>query len=80
MGDPGVSVEELAEIRALLATGRAREIREQAMVGQSELARDLGVTQGAVALWEGGQRLPRGRVALDYLRVLRSLERIAGPA
>jgi DNA-binding transcriptional regulator YiaG len=76
MSTQAIPVEDLAELRDLQVSGRARQIRELARVGQSELARDLDVTQAAVAKWEAGERYPRGDLAAAYLRRLRALERL----
>lgn len=38
---------------------------------QSDVAHFLGVTQGAVARWEKGSRVPEGDLLLQLLRFLR---------
>ena len=35
-----------------------REVRKQAGISQQELAEKIGVTQGAIAFWESGKRIP----------------------
>ncbi|MEU8252209.1 helix-turn-helix transcriptional regulator [Nonomuraea sp. NPDC048916] len=54
----------IARVRRLYRVGEARAIREEADVSQGEFAAALGVSRSAVALWEAGQRNPRGAVAL----------------
>ena len=61
---------DVARIRADLASGRARQARKAAGVRQSEMAIALGVSQGAVSLWESGQRVPRAEATLAYGRLL----------
>jgi DNA-binding transcriptional regulator YiaG len=70
---PAVNVEDLAEVRALVVSGEARRIRETALVKTSELARQVGVSGPAVSRWESGQRMPTGRAAVEYLRILNRL-------
>jgi DNA-binding transcriptional regulator YiaG len=65
---------ELAAVRRMARDGTARRIREDASVSRSELARDLRVHESTVQKWEAGQRSPRGRVALQYGRLLKELE------
>lgn len=36
-----------------------KEIRKALSVSQSELARKIGVSQGAVSMWEKGRRVPK---------------------
>lgn len=68
----------LAGVRLATESGRARAIRESARVSQSEIARSLGVSQACVSRWEAGDRLPRGKPAQRYARMLRDLERAVG--
>lgn len=68
-----VRVDELAEIRRLVASGEARRIREAAHIRGAELARHIKASQSAVSRWESGERLPTGEMAVRYLRVLRTL-------
>lgn len=37
---------------------------------QGQLAREMGVSQSAVARWETGSRSPRGELLLDLMEVL----------
>ncbi len=64
----------LARLRADVASGRAREIRELARLSQAEVAEAVGVTQPTVAAWEGGRRRPHGERAARYADLLARLE------
>jgi transcriptional regulator with XRE-family HTH domain len=66
----------VAQLRADLATGRARAIRERARLSQAEVALALGVEQPTVARWEGG-RMPRRELAARYAEFLGQLDRMA---
>lgn len=65
----------LAQMRADVLSGRARELRELAHLTQAEVARAVRVTQSAVAQWEAGRRLPRGKPAARYADFLWQLDR-----
>lgn len=64
----------LATLRRMLRSGEAKRIREKAELTQSEIARTLGTTSGAVCHWEALARVPRGELALAYLDLLLKLE------
>jgi DNA-binding transcriptional regulator YiaG len=68
----------LAEVRLATESGRAKAVRQAARVSQSELARNIGVSQASVSRWEAGYRVPRGKAARRYAKVLRALEKAAG--
>jgi DNA-binding transcriptional regulator YiaG len=68
----------LASLRADVASGRARLIRERARVSQSEVGRAIGTTGSAIAHWEAGRRVPRGEAAIRYAQLLAELERQRG--
>lgn len=68
----------LAELRENLRNGEAQRVRQGARVTVAEVARALGVTQGAVAQWERGVRSPRGDIAVMYARILDDLGKVAG--
>lgn len=71
-----VNVERLTWMRDLVATpGAVRAIRVGAGLSQAEVAAALGVTQTAMSRWERGQRVPRGKAAQDYARLLQRLNR-----
>jgi DNA-binding transcriptional regulator YiaG len=65
---------EVARARALARSGAARSIRKDAGVGLSEVARALGVEPSTVCRWETGERAPRGRSALAYVKLLDALQ------
>lgn len=70
--------EELAE---LIATGRARELRELAGLTLVAAAKKCGgVHPAAVLRWERSDRRPMGRNVGAYLRFLRRLEAAAQDA
>ena len=66
-------VAQLAEVRALAASGAARSIRLGARLSLSEVADQLGVSTSTVFRWERGQRNPRGEAALRYGALLAEL-------
>jgi DNA-binding transcriptional regulator YiaG len=68
---------QLAQIRELARSGRARSIRERANVSTKEVADSLGVHEATVARWETGVRSPRGPAALRYAELLRALSEVA---
>jgi DNA-binding transcriptional regulator YiaG len=71
---------ELAEIRRLAKTGRARIIRTEAQLSLAEVAAEVRnlstelTTPTTVLRWERGERSPHGEAALAYLKVLRALD------
>jgi DNA-binding transcriptional regulator YiaG len=65
---------EIAKVRELLRSGRARAIRETYHLSRSELARCLGVAESTIARWEEGERVPRCRNAVELAHLLRQLE------
>lgn len=76
-----VTLEQLTERaqirRDLPPPSMRRALRKAAGVSLSEVAAIIGVTRQAVALWEGGDRTPRGTNLDEYARVLRELRRVA---
>jgi transcriptional regulator with XRE-family HTH domain len=68
-----MQIGEVTWARRAAKSGVARLIRESAGMSITELADELGVTPGAVSLWERGRRVPRGEVAERYAQVLRGL-------
>ncbi len=56
--------------RELPPPAERRQIREGAGLSQIDVARVLGVTREAVALWELGRRTPRPDKALGYIALL----------
>lgn len=67
----------VAQLRADLASGRAREIRLRVGLSQADIALALGVDQPTVARWERGCR-PRRDHAARYAELLRQLDRMTG--
>ncbi|WP_022891229.1 helix-turn-helix transcriptional regulator [Agromyces subbeticus] len=67
-------VEEVrAQKAALPSPVTARLIRLAADVTQARMAQELGVSRVTIARWEAGTRRPRGKMMLDYRRVLDEL-------
>ena len=69
----------VAKLRADLASGRARDIRERAHLSQADVALALEVPQPTVARWEAG-RMPRRNHAARYARFLMELDQISRTA
>lgn len=66
----------LARLRADVASGRVKIVRQACgHLSQREIAQAVGTTPAAVAGWESGRRMPRGRAALRYAALLADLER-----
>lgn len=63
----------LSRLREQTVSGEARQIREDAKVSQSEIARVVGVPPSTISLWEGAKRVPQGDKALRYAEVLDGL-------
>jgi transcriptional regulator with XRE-family HTH domain len=68
----------LAEVRLATESGHAKAVRQAARISQSELARNVGVSQASISRWEAGNRIPRGKAARRYAKVLRALEKAVG--
>lgn len=60
--------------RELPAPRYRRSIREGAGLSLSQVARAVGVSASAVALWEAGRRMPRPEHLAAYVRLLKRLE------
>ena len=70
----------IGEVRAahrLPSPAAARAIRLAAGVGQTRMARELGVNRVTVARWECGTRRPRGPLLQAYVDLLEDLQREA---
>lgn len=61
------------EIRALLRSGRARELRERHGLSREICARDCEVSTTAYYRWERGERMPRGHNLVRLHELLRRL-------
>jgi DNA-binding transcriptional regulator YiaG len=66
----------LARLRELVASGRAREIRERARLSQAEVGAAVGVHQPTVHKWETGRTMPRGQAAVAYVGLLDKLSQV----
>lgn len=64
----------IADVRAAISGGKTAEIRRRAGLTQDEVASVVGVTASCVSHWEAGRRLPRGKAAKRYARLLGALE------
>ena len=64
---------DLAAVRELSRTGRARELRLAADLSLYEVARAIGVSAATVQRWEVGERRPHGEAALRYAALLEAL-------
>jgi len=67
----------VARVRAWLRTGRARAVREQARLSQSDVARVVGTDTSRVSRWEAGKAVPHRGSALVLARLYDELERLA---
>jgi len=64
----------LLDVRAMLAAGYVRRLRELAGVSQQSLAQVLGCTQAIVSEWETGTKKPGAELGLRLHAVMRELE------
>lgn len=53
-----------------MANNRIKEVRESKGITQAQLARALGVTQGAIQFWENGKREPSIKTLKDVAVIL----------
>jgi DNA-binding transcriptional regulator YiaG len=67
------TVEQLAEARALIASGEARHVRRAARLSLADVAAAIPADLSAVGRWERGQRVPRGPAALKYAQLITRL-------
>jgi transcriptional regulator with XRE-family HTH domain len=67
----------IIEGREVARSGRGARIRRLAGITQADLGRALGVTSTTISRWERGEREPRGRHAIAYVRLLDELRTIA---
>ena len=61
------------EVRELLDSADARQLRRRAGIPAACIARALGVTTMQVCLWEQRKTTPRGPVATSYGRIVSGL-------
>jgi len=57
-------------VHRLILTDRLRELREEAGLSQSDIARAIGVAPSQVSRWESGVSQPRPAHALTLLELL----------
>ena len=67
----------LTNLRRLLDSGEAREIRLSAGLSLQEAGAAIGTAATTVHRWEGGRRVPHGPLGVQYARFLASLQKIA---
>ena len=65
---------DLARLRDMTTSGKARRIRLAARLSLHEMARAIGSSHAAVQRWETNERRPRGELALRYLALLDALQ------
>ena len=63
----------LARLRADVQAHRVRPIRLRSGLTQAEMATEIEVSPSAIAQWEAGRRVPRGKAALRYAALLQEL-------
>jgi DNA-binding transcriptional regulator YiaG len=59
-------------VRGLVRVGRLAEVRWEAGLSQSDVARALRINQSAVSRWESGKTRPRGRHAVALRELIES--------
>ncbi len=70
----------LAKARArrdLPAPSERRQIREAAGLSIADVALAVGVSVATVSRWETADIMPRGRILIDYLDLLRELSALS---
>jgi DNA-binding transcriptional regulator YiaG len=60
----------LQRVHRLVKTDRLRQLREDAGLSQSDVARHLGVAASNVSRWEAGESRPRPAHAVALLELL----------
>lgn len=63
-----------AKLHEDIGSGRARQLRKQAGLSQSDIACSIGASRSTVASWEAGRRRPLGELADRYAGLLESLK------
>jgi transcriptional regulator with XRE-family HTH domain len=64
-----------ARFDELVASGEARSIRLRAHLSLRAVADALDLSQSAVVRYELGDRIPRGRTLVRYVRLMEQIER-----
>lgn len=67
----------LAWLRARMASGEAKRMREMARLSIIEASNGAGVSASALHRWERGERQPHGAGAIRYAELLKALEQMA---
>lgn len=70
------TAKELAWLREMCRTGKARELRLAVGLSLAEIGEDYA-SPPTVYRWEMGQQVPRGEQARRYARVLRQVATLA---
>lgn len=65
----------LADVRALVRTGAARDLRKRADLSLGDVARAVGVSPTTVLRWERAEAVPTGAAAVQYALLLGRLRR-----
>lgn len=65
-----------AQLYELIATNRAREIREGARLSRATIARTVGADVSTVYRWESGERRPSGDAGRRYYETLVKLAKM----
>jgi len=65
----------LARVKAMAASGQAREVRLRCRLSLRDVALAVGVDASTVGRWEGGSRIPRGDAAWRYADLIDRLDR-----
>jgi DNA-binding transcriptional regulator YiaG len=64
---------EVAKVRQLFRSGRARKMRERAGLSLREFAAMAGVPASSLQTWEAGQHAPRPEAALAWAKAMEKL-------
>lgn len=68
------ALELTSEAREAGVTGRGRRVRKANGLTQQDIATALRVRRSTIGMYELNLRQPRGKIALEYGRLLRQLE------
>ena len=66
----------LVNLRSLMASGQAREIRCAAGLSLREAGAAVGTAAATIHRWEGSDRSPHGAVAVRYAHFLETLRKV----
>lgn len=66
----------VAQVRAWLRSGRAREIRKQAGLSQADVAAAVDTDNAQISRWECGKGSPRRDSALKLAALYEKLEKL----